>query len=111
MTENFESSRSENGETPAPKDAKEQKERFFSRLVTIPVSREEFLEIVKNKYPNMSDEDILQAKGMNFDEGEDTIILLRTDIFPGEYMPYLETHEKWESFVARKEGYNLFKKA
>ena len=26
-------------------------------------------------------------------------------------MSYLETHEKWESFVARKKGYNLFKKS
>ena len=67
--------------------------------------------MVKNKYPDKTDEEILQMKGINFDEGEDTVMLLRTDIFPEQYSPYLETHEKWESFVARKPGYNLFKKS
>ena len=40
-----------------------------------------------------------------------TVILIRSDILPAEYVPYIETHEKWEAYVARKKGYNLYKKA
>lgn len=87
-------------------------EQFFANdLEVVIVSKEEFLEMVKLKYPNITDEEILQTKGTSFDLGGRVIILLRNDVFPEKYMPYLETHEKWEAYVARKKGFNLFKKA
>jgi hypothetical protein len=67
--------------------------------------------MVQQKYPDRNEASILQMEGINFDHGDTTVVLVRTDIFPEEYMPYLETHEKWEVYVARKPGYNLFKKS
>lgn len=87
------------------------REEFFNRIVTIPVSKEEFLQIGKQNHPEMDDAEILQTKGLNFEKDEEIIILIRTDIYPEKYMPYIETHEKWEAWVARKDGYNLFKKS
>lgn len=87
-------------------------DNFFSnKIVTLTVPREEFLTIIKNQDPSLSDEDILQAKGYNFDYDGKIIILVREGAFPQKYLPYLETHEKWEAYVARKEGYNLYEKA
>jgi hypothetical protein len=87
-------------------------EQFFANNVdVVPVSKEEFLEMVKLKFPDKTDEEILQTKGINFDQDGKVIVLMRDDIFPPEYMPYMETHEKWEAYVARKDGYNLFNKA
>lgn len=59
----------------------------------------------------MKEEEILQAKAFNFDQDGKVIILVRDDIYPKEFLPYLETHEKWEAYVARKKGYNLFQKS
>ena len=96
----------------SPEYIKSQSERFFDeKIETLSVSKEEFLGKVQLKYPQMSNEDVLQMKGINFDQDGKTIILLRTDIFPEEYIPYLETHEKWEAYIARKGGYNFFKKS
>lgn len=90
----------------------EKKKDFFdNKIQVLPVSKEEFCDLVKLKHPELSDEDILQMKGINFDQDSEVIVLLRTDVFPEEYMPYLETHEKWEAYVARKGGFNLLKKA
>jgi hypothetical protein len=87
-------------------------EKFFAENIDIvPVSKDEFLEMVKLKFPNKTDEEILQTKGINFDQDGKVIVLMRDDIFPPEYMPYMETHEKWEAYVARKKGFNLFNKA
>jgi hypothetical protein len=87
-------------------------EEFFANCIeVVPVTKDEFLEMVKLKYPQKSDEEILQTKGINFEQDDQVIVLLRTDIFPKNYMPYMETHEKWEAYIARKSGYNLFKKA
>jgi hypothetical protein len=98
------------GENPAT-EQESKREEFFNSIVTIPVSKEEFIQIVKQRHPEMDDADILQTKGLNFENNGENIILLRTDIYPEKYIPYLETHEKWESWVAHKEGYNLFKKS
>src|SRR4051812_44726525 len=89
----------------------EKREDFFENIISLPVSKEEFLQMVRNKCPDMSEKEILQAKAMNIDQGGQTVILMRTDVFPEEYMPYMETHEKWEAYVARKGGYNLFNKS
>lgn len=87
-------------------------ERFFAENIdAVSVSKEEFVEMMKLKFPDKSDEEILQTKGINFDQDGKVIILMREDIYPPEYMPYMETHEKWEAYVARKGGYNLFKKS
>lgn len=88
-------------------------EKFFEeKLVVLEVSKEKFIEILQKNRPNMDTEEILQAKGINFDLGGGMIcILLRTDVFPPEYMPYMATHEKWEAFVGHKDGFNLFRKA
>lgn len=96
---------------PQPEEGTKAKEFFDSNIEVVPVSKDEFLKMVKNKYPEKKDEEILQTKGINFEHNGQIIVLLRTDIFPEEYMPYLETHEKWEAYIARKSGYNLFKKA
>jgi hypothetical protein len=93
------------------RDVDEEKEFFNNKIQVLRVTKEEFLSKMKNRYPKMDDAEILQAKGYNFNQDNKTIILMRTDIFPQEYMPYLETHEKWEAYIARKEGYNLFGKS
>lgn len=86
--------------------------RFFAdKIEVLPVSKEEFVQMVKSRYPSESEEEILQMKGINFDLEDKTIILMRTDVFPEQYMPYMETHEKWEAYIARKDGFNLFKKS
>src|ERR1700733_11296061 len=87
------------------------REEFFNKIVAIPVSKEEFLQIGKQNHPEMDDADILQAKGLNFQRNGEIVVLMRTDIFPEKYMPYLEIHEKWEAWAAHKDGYNLFKKS
>ncbi len=86
-------------------------EFFDEKIETLFVSKEEFLEMMKLKNPDMSDEDILQIKGINFDLDGKVVILIRNDVYPEEFLPYLETHEKWEAYVARKDGYNLFNKS
>jgi hypothetical protein len=91
---------------------KEQEQDFFeNKIEVLIVPKEEFLSIMKAQNPDTPDEEILQAKGWNFDSEGKTIVLMRNDIFPEEYMPYLEIHEKWEAYVARKDGYNLWKKS
>ncbi|HYV33631.1 MAG TPA: hypothetical protein VE973_02180 [Candidatus Limnocylindria bacterium] len=98
----------------SPPDSKLSKaEEFFqNKLVVLEVSKEEFLEMMRNQNPKDSDEDILQIKGVGIEQQDgQLVILIRTDIFPPEYMPYVETHEKWEAYIARKPGYNLFKKS
>ena len=93
-------------------DGRNRAERFFDEKLQVSVlSKEEFLKRVKDKYPDKPEAKILEMKGVNFDEDGKTKILLRSDSFPAEYLPYLETHEKWEAYVARKKGYNLYKKA
>ncbi|MEI6581145.1 MAG: hypothetical protein WCO07_03175 [bacterium] len=87
-------------------------EEFFNEKIEVHnVSKEEFLDFIKLMRPEDSDENILQEKGENFDIEDQTYVFLRKDVFPEGYMPYLETHEKWEAYIARKEGYNLFQKA
>ncbi len=96
---------------PQPEKGTKAEDFFANSIEVVLVSKDEFLERVKLKFLKQDDADILQTKGINFDQDGKTIILLRTDIFPEQYMPYLETHEKWEAYVARKPGYNLFKKS
>jgi hypothetical protein len=87
-------------------------DKFFAENIdAVPVSKEEFVQMMKLKFPDKSDEDILQTKGINFDHDGRVIVLMREDVYPPQYMPYIETHEKWEAYVARKSGYNLFKKS
>lgn len=87
-------------------------EKFFAENIdVVPISRDEFVEMMKLKFPDKTDEEILQTKGVNFDQDGKVVVLMREDIYPAEYMPYMETHEKWEAYVARKGGYNLFKKS
>jgi len=84
-------------------------EEFFEKNINIrSVSRDEFIFIVKKKYPEMTEEQILQTKGMNFDENNKVEILLCKDAFPEQYMPYMEIHEKWEAYIARRNGFNLW---
>ena len=86
-------------------------EEFFNEKIEVHnVSKEEFLEFMKLMNPKDSEEDILQRKGENFDLEGKTYIFLRNDVFPKEYLPYLETHEKWEAYIARRDGYNLWQK-
>jgi hypothetical protein len=84
---------------------------FNENIETFHVSKEEFLAILKKRNPEIADEDILQGKAEAFDYDGKVVILIRNDIFPDAYLPYVETHEKWEAYIARKQGFNLFKKS
>ena len=91
---------------------KEEEIDFLENKVKVSmVSKEEFLKIMKDEEPSWSDDEILQAKGFNFNKDGQVVVLMRTDIFPEKYLPYLEIHEKWEAYIARKDGYNLFQKS
>ncbi len=95
-----------------PLSKKEEQQDFFdNKIEVLIVPKEEFLGIMKAHNPDTLDEEILQAKGWNFDAEGKTVVLMRDDVFPEEYMPYLEIHEKWEAYIARKDGYNLWKKS
>jgi hypothetical protein len=107
----FEQGSNENFDDNFSAEQETKREQFFDKIITIPVSKEEFLQIGKQNHPEMEDAEILQTKGLNFEKDGEIVILMRTDIYPEKYMPYLETHEKWEAWVARKGGYNLFKKS
>ena len=98
-------------ENPNMNKIEQEKDFFDNKIEVLIVSKEEFLTKMKEEHSDLSDEEILQAKGWNYDSGGKTIVLMRNDIFPEQYMPYLETHEKWEAYVARKDGFNLFKKS
>ena len=107
----FENNGGENLDENLPAEEETKRKEFFDKIITIPVSKEEFLQIGKQNHPEMEDAEILQTKGLNFEKDGEIVILMRTDVYPEKYMPYLETHEKWEAWVARKDGYNLFKKS
>jgi len=96
---------------PQPAEGTKAADFFESKIVVVSVTKEEFIKVVKNKYPEKKSEDIEQTKGINFEHNGQIIVLLRTDIFPEQYMPYFEIHEKWEAYIARKPGYNLFQKS
>ena len=84
-------------------------EEFFEKNVEIRhVSKEDFLNIVKGENPEMDDEEIIQMKGINFDKNGKVVILICKDVFPEQYMSYIDIHEKWEAYIARKEGFNLW---
>ncbi len=84
-------------------------EEFFdSKIEVYRVTKQNFYNLIKERNPEMDDDKILQAKGTNIEMNGKVVILLRTDVFPEEYMPYLETHEKWEAYIARKNGFNLW---
>jgi hypothetical protein len=85
-------------------------EEFFEKYVEVyKVTKDNFVKLVKQiSKTEHSDEKILNAKGINSELNGKVIILLRKDIYPEEYMPYLETHEKWEAYIARKKGFNLW---
>jgi hypothetical protein len=86
-------------------------EEFFKEKIEVHnLSKDEFLEFIKLMRPDDLEEDILQGKGENFDIDGKIYIFLRKDVFPEQYLPYLETHEKWEAYIARKDGYNLWQK-
>lgn len=84
-------------------------EDFFANKVEIyKVTKDNFTKLVKERNLSKDDDRISQAVGVNFELNGKVVILLRTDIFPEEYMPYLEAHEKWEAYISRKNGFNLW---
>ena len=87
-------------------------EEFFEKNVEIHhVSKKEFFEIIKSRYGEITEDQISSIKGVNINFGDKVKIFLRTDVIPKEYMQFGETHEKWEAYLANKEGYNLGKKS
>lgn len=86
-------------------------EFFASKMEIYRVTKENFYKLVKQRNPSMDDDKIFQAKGVNMEMDGKVIVLLRTDVYPEEYLPYLETHEKWEAYIARKDGFNLWDKS
>lgn len=96
---------------PKPNKVEGPEDFFANRLELLTLSKEDFVEMIKLKYPEKDEAEINQMKGINFDQDGKVIILMRDDIFPKEYMSYMETHEKWEAYVARKKGFNLFNKS
>jgi hypothetical protein len=93
-------------------------EAFFKNIEIIYFSnKQDFLDMMKLKYPHDSVEDILQKKGANLVlrvEGKIRFfILIRTDPeggYPEKYIPYIETHEKWEMCIRYKKGFKLLAK-
>lgn len=77
-----------------PRKMEEKQEDFFEEIEVLSLTKDDFVEIVKAQNPNMEHSEILQTKGLNIDHEGKTIVLMRRDIFPEEYMPYLEIHEK-----------------
>ncbi len=87
-------------------------EEFFANKTEVyRVTKDNFFKLVKQRNPTMDEDKILQAKGINFEMNGKVVILLRTDKYPEQYLPYLETHEKWEAYIARRDGYNLWDKS
>lgn len=87
-------------------------EEFFAKIdVSTAPDAKTFLELVKKALPKISDEEILAAQAMHFKRDGKVKIVLRSDVRPEEYMPYLKTHEEWEAYVTEKTGYNLLEKA
>ncbi|MFA6273804.1 MAG: hypothetical protein WC662_01460 [Candidatus Paceibacterota bacterium] len=86
-------------------------EEFFAKMQILRVSKEQFFDLVKARYPEKTDEEILLKQGICFTRGGKTTALIRTDCFPEKYLSYIETHEKWEGYVSQKEGYNLINKS
>ncbi|MEI6659955.1 MAG: hypothetical protein WCK91_00850 [bacterium] len=87
-------------------------EEFFATRINMSmVTTGEFYQQVKAALPGIPDEQIMAAQAMNFKQDDKIRILLRKDARPPAYLPYLETHEKWEAYVANKSGYNLLDKA
>ncbi len=104
-----------NNAQPKPEESSQVNERpispedFFStKIETYRLTKDNFYKLIKQRNPEMDDDKIWQAKGVNMEMNGKVIILLRTDKYPEQYMPYLETHEKWEAYIARKNGFNLW---
>jgi hypothetical protein len=87
-------------------------EEFFATIdVRVASNAEMFLVMVKKFLPKIPDGEILAAQAMNFKRDGKVKIILRSDVRPDEYMPYLLTHEEWEAYVTEKSGYNLLEKS
>ena len=72
------------------------------------VSDEDFFRIIQSKGFGYSDAQIRRARGFHFHDETGAIrILIRAGSLPAEYMPYLETHERWEAYATNKKGFNL----
>jgi len=99
-------------ENPEIVDKQSEADKFFEHIEFCPYSDpQEFKETVKIKFPDWPDEEINQTKGVNFEHNGIFYILMKTDVFPEKYLPYLETHEKWELYLTHKSGFNLFKQS
>ncbi len=97
---------------PGSPNAASAAEVFFrEKLNVVYVDQKEYVRRMQARDPAQPEEKILESNGANFDQDGKTVILIRTDVYPEEYLPYVETHEKWEAYVARKDGYNLYAKA
>lgn len=97
---------------PPLEPQKNRAETFFEQYLEVSfVTTPDFVKRMQLKEPDLSEAEILEAQGYNFDESGKTVILIRNDAFPAEYLAYLATHEKWEAYMARKKGYNLYKKS
>jgi hypothetical protein len=90
-------------------DLESEQKEFFDKIHTELVSKEVFIEKAREYGVGGSDEEILSMRGGNFTDNEGNIIILMCkEFFPEKYLPYLEAHEKWEAYIARKEGFNLW---
>ena len=90
---------------------KEKERNFFDNIETLSLAKDEFIIKMKEINPSVSEDEILQTKAVNLDHNGKTMVIICRDLFPEKYLPYIETHEKWEAYVARKDGYNLFQKS
>ncbi len=88
-----------------------EKKEFFSKIEVKIVLKDEFLSIMKKDFPEKSEEDLLKIKGYNYKKDGKIYVIMRKDIFPEKYLPYLEIHEKEEAFIARRDGFNLWDNA
>ncbi len=90
---------------------KEKEKDFFDNIETFSLSKNDFITKMRELDPNSSDEEILQMRAINTNLDGKVVVIICKDLFPEKYLPYIEIHEKWEAYIARKDGHNLYKKA
>jgi hypothetical protein len=63
---------------------------------------------MKDRRPDLSEFQINRGRATQFKDKDGAIqILIKNEGFPDKFLPYLETHERWEAYVAHKKGFNL----
>jgi len=74
------------------------------------VSDEEFIQILKERRPDLSEFLVQRIRAAQVGEKSGPVkILVNNKGFPTPFLPYLETHFLWEAHMANRKGFNLAK--